>query len=52
MYKPEDSLKTKEITWKLSILDIKPLKVVEEAEKKRLEKLEKIKRFGKEPAGQ
>ncbi|MBK6861809.1 MAG: FKBP-type peptidyl-prolyl cis-trans isomerase [Saprospiraceae bacterium] len=43
MYKPEDSLKTKEITWKLSILDIKPLKVVEEAEKKRLEKLEKDK---------
>lgn len=43
LYKPGDSLKTKEITWKLSILDIKPLKVVEEAEAKRLQKLEKDK---------
>ena len=43
IYKPEDSLKTKEITWKLSIIDIKPLKVVEESEKKRLEKLQKDK---------
>lgn len=43
LYKPQDSTKSKEITWRVSVVDIKTYKEVEEAEAKRLEKLRKDK---------
>lgn len=41
LYKPEDSAKLKEISWRISVVDIKSLKEVEELEARRLEKLKK-----------
>jgi len=43
LYKPTDSTKSKEISWKISVVDVKTLKEVEELEARRLDKIRKDK---------